>query len=160
MTAHGAKVCHATLGTKVFVGFNSFLRGKPESPLTIEEGSIVMPHTVVDLEESLVVPSGHLIWGYIRNREDLKTHTISLEALARINGEFALGAMRFKGNGAFFADTFEARIEHILDANGAHFDGIRNRGHAQRNQNISFNTIQPYPEGELEGIYPTIEIRP
>jgi len=160
VTAHGAKVCNATLGTKVLVGFNSFLRGKPESPLTIEEGSIVMPHTVVDLDEPLVVPSGHLIWGYIRNREDLKTHTISLEELAGINGEFALGAMRFKGNGELFADTFEARIEHILDANGAHFDGTRNRGHAQRNQNISFNTIQPYPEGELEGIYPTIEIRP
>lgn len=25
---------------------------------------------------------------------------------------------------------------------------------------ISFNTIQPYPEGELEGLYPTIRIEP
>jgi carbonic anhydrase/acetyltransferase-like protein (isoleucine patch superfamily) len=160
VTAHGAKVSNARLENKVFVGFNSFLRGKPDSPLTIGAGSIVMPHTVVDLEEPLLVPSGYLIWGYIRNREDLKEHSLSLKAFAEIKGGISLGAMRFKGSGALFVETFQNRIEHILEANGAYFDGNRNRGHAQRNQNISFNTIQPYPEGELEGIYPTIEIRP
>jgi carbonic anhydrase/acetyltransferase-like protein (isoleucine patch superfamily) len=160
VTAHGAKVCNARLGKKVFVGFNSFLRGSPDCPLTIGEGSIVMPHTVVDLEEPMVVPAGHFIWGYIRNGQDLKEHSMPLQAFARINGEFALGAMRFRGNGGLFTEAFQNRIEHILEANGAYFDGIRNRGHAQRNQNISFNTIQPYPEGDLEGIYPTIEIRP
>ena len=42
------------------------------------------------------------------------------------------------------------------------FDGKRNRGrgHAQKNQNISFNTIQPYPDGELQGLYPAIVIQP
>jgi len=160
VTAHGAKVSNAQLGNKVFVGFNSFLRVKQNTPLAIEHGSIVMPHTVVDLEEPLLVPSEHLIWGYIRNQEDLKEHSLSLKAFAELKGGFALGAMRFKGNGALFVETFQNRIGHILEANGAYFDGSRNRGHAQRNQNISFNTIQPYPEGELEGIYPTIEIRP
>lgn len=160
VTAHGAKLSNVQLGNKVFVGFNSFLRGKHDMPLAIGEGSIVMPHTVVDLEEPLLVPSGHLIWGYIRNRDDLKEHSLSLKAFSGIKGSFALGAMRFKGSGDLFVETFQNRIEHILEANGAYFDGSRNRGHAQRNQNISFNTIQPYPEGELEGIYPTIEIRP
>ncbi len=160
ITAHGAKVCNARLGKKVFVGFNSFLRGSPTSPLTIGGGSIVMPHTVVDLEEPIAVPPEHFVWGYIRNRRDLEKHSISLRDFTRIKGEFALGAMRFKGDGGLFAEAFQNRIEHILDANGAYYNGTGKRGHAQRNQNISFNTIQPYPEGELEGIYPTIEIRP
>ncbi len=160
VTAHGAKVSNARLGNRVFVGFNSFLRGNPDGLLTIGDGSIVMPHTVVDLEEPLLVPPEHLIWGYIRNREDLREQSLSLRAFGEIMGDFSLGSMRFKGHGALFVETFQNRIEHILEANGAYFDGSRNRGHAQRNQNISFNTIQPYPEGELEGIYPTIEIRP
>ncbi len=56
--------------------------------------------------------------------------------------------------------AFQHRIDHILEANGAFFDGTRNRGHAQKNQNISFNTIQPYPDGDLQGLYPTIIIQP
>jgi hypothetical protein len=119
-----------------------------------------MPHTVMDLEEPLIVPSEHLVWGHIRNRKDLEGHSLSLKAFAEIKGEFALGAMRFKGNGALFVETFQNRIEHILEANGAYFNSGKNLGHAQRNQVISFNTVQPYPEGEMEGIYPTIEIRP
>ena len=58
-------------------------------------------------------------------------------------------------------DQPHERIHHILEANGAFFDGAEeNRGHAQKNQNISFNTIQPYPDEELEGMYPTILIQP
>ena len=68
--------------------------------------------------------------------------------------------MQFKGSGAAFVLAFRNRIEHILGANGAFFDGTRNRGHAQKNQDISFNTIQPYSTGTLRGLYPTIEIRP
>jgi hypothetical protein len=36
---------------------------------------------------------------------------------------------------------------------------MKKKGHAQKNQNLSFNTIQPYPEGALEGLYPTIIIK-
>jgi hypothetical protein len=68
--------------------------------------------------------------------------------------------MRFEGSGSDFVHAFTHRIEHILEANGAYFDGVKNRGHAQKGQNISFNTIQPYPEGVLKGLYPTIDIRP
>ena len=68
--------------------------------------------------------------------------------------------MQFQGSGAAFVQAFQNRIEHILEANGAFFDGTRNRGHAQKNQDISFNTIQPYSTGVLKGLYPTIEIRP
>ena len=63
--------------------------------------------------------------------------------------------MLFEGSGNSFVTAFQERIHHILEANGAFFDGKNNRGHAQRNQNISFNTIQPYPEGDKEGMYPT-----
>ncbi|HHD63238.1 MAG TPA: transferase, partial [Desulfobulbaceae bacterium] len=49
---------------------------------------------------------------------------------------------------------------HILDANGAFYDGEGNKGHAQKNQNISFNIIQPYSEGNKKGVYPTLVIRP
>ena len=80
--------------------------------------------------------------------------------LADTKGKIELGAMRFEGSGAHFVEAFRNRIEHILEANGAYFDGIKNRGHAQTVQNISFNTIQPYPEGVLKGLYPTIDIRP
>ena len=67
--------------------------------------------------------------------------------------------MLFEGSGAAFVNAFRERIHHILEANGALFEGTKNRGHAQKNQNISFNTIQPYPDGALQGMYPTILIR-
>ena len=56
--------------------------------------------------------------------------------------------------------AFKERIHHILEANGAFYNGIKGKGHAQKNQNISFNIIQPYPEGELKGLFPTIIIQP
>jgi hypothetical protein len=68
--------------------------------------------------------------------------------------------MCFEGKGAAFVQAFRDRIQHILEANGAFYDGEQNKGHAQKNQNISFNTIQPYPKGRLEGLYPTILIKP
>lgn len=68
--------------------------------------------------------------------------------------------MIFEGRGATFISAFKDRIEHILETNGAFFDGTKNKGHAQHNQKISFNTIQPYPDGKLEGLYPTIVISP
>jgi carbonic anhydrase/acetyltransferase-like protein (isoleucine patch superfamily) len=160
ITAHGGKVIHARLGEKVFVGFNSFLRGNPECELRIGAGSIVMPHTIIDLEEPLEIAEGRLVWGFIRNRKDLQENCLPLEDLARVRERIQLGAMSFDGSGFQFVEAFARRIEHILDANGAYFDGIQNRGHAQEAQIISFNTIRPYPQGVLKGICPTIDIRP
>lgn len=160
VTAHGGKIIHGRLGEKVFVGFNAFLYGKRDCPLTIGKESIVMPHTIIDLDEPLNIPARHLIWGYIRNRRDLETHTLSLKSFSEIQGEFSLGPMHFQGSGLDFVKAFKHRIEHILKSNGAYFDGKKNRGHAQKDQDISFNTIQPYPKGRLKGLYPTIEIRP
>jgi hypothetical protein len=68
--------------------------------------------------------------------------------------------MVFRGSGAAFVKAFRHRIEHILEANGAFCDGDQGLGHAQKGQNISYNIIQPYPEGRLKGLYPTIEIKP
>ncbi len=161
ITAHGGKVIHARLGKKVFVGFNAFLQGKPDCSLSIGEGSIVMPHTIIDLKESLDIPPGQLVWGYITNKKDLSRHSISLEELSRSEGEIVIGAMIFQGNGGDFVNAFQKRIEHILEANGAYYaKATGNRGHAQYVQSISFNIIQPYLEGDLGGMYPTIDICP
>ena len=77
-----------------------------------------------------------------------------------IEDGFSRGNLVFEGSGSSFVTAFKDRIHHILEANGAFYDYKQNKGHAQRNQNISFNTIQPYPEGDLEGIYPNITIEP
>lgn len=160
VTAHGGKIINADLGKKVFVGFNSFLKGSKDYRLRIGAGSIVMPHTIIDLEEAVEIPEKTLVWGYIRNDEDLKGNSISMERLAGIADEHHQGRMSFFGKGADFVHAFTHRIEHILEANGAFFDGDCSRGHAQCSRNISFNIIQPYPDGGKRGMYPTIDIRP
>ena len=159
VTAHGAKIIETDLGQKIFVGFNSFLRGRPNCRLTIGNESIVMPHTIIDIEDPLSIPAGHLIWGLITCPADLETNSIALKELTKIKGGFSRGSMLFEGSGARFVAAFRERIHHILEANGAFYNGIKDKGHAQRNQNISFNLVQPYPEGELKGLFPTTIIQ-
>lgn len=158
VTAHGAKIIDADLGKTVFVGFNSFLRGRPDARIAIGADSIIMPHTIIDVQEPLTIPAGRIVWGLIQSAEDLAANSMSQEDFSRISGGTIQGSMVFEGSGATFIAAFRDRIHHILEANGAFFDGKANKGHAQRNQKISFNTIQPYPDGELEGLYPTIVI--
>ena len=160
VTAHGGKIVNARLGKNVFVGFNSFLRGTSEFALEIGEGSIVMPHTIIDLDGPLTIPEDHVVWGYIRNAEDLKNNAVSIKKFSRVKKSLTMGAMKFEGSGSRFIEAFKHRIEHILEANGAFFDGRQNRGHAQMGQDISFNIIQPYGKGAKKGLYPTIDIRP
>ena len=160
ITAHGAKIIEADLAENTFVGFNSFLRGRPESRLTVGKESIIMPHTIIDIERPLTIPPGHLVWGLITNQKDLQANSMSLDKFSRIDDGLIQGNLTYEGSGASFVTAFRDRIHHILEANGAFFDGAQRKGHAQRNQKISFNTIQPYPEGELEGLYPTIVIQP
>ena len=160
VTAHGGKIINAIMEPKAFTGFNSFLRGGEHTPLRVGAESIVVPHTIIDLEESLEIPPRHVVWGIIRNKKDLATNMIALDDLMKVNGDHSMGAMRFQGDGARFVRSFQNRIEHILEANGAYFDGEQKIGHAQKKQHISFNTIQPYAVGELEGIFPTIHITP
>lgn len=167
VTAHGGKIINAQLGEKVFVGFNSFLKGLPEAPLTIGSGCIIMPHTIIDLEEPVEIIPNHLVWGYIRNKNDLQQNSISLDELTQLKwhwkrGEQNLGTMRFQGSGEKFVEAFKHRIDHILEANGAYYSAghEEKRGHAQEGQNISFNTIQPYLTGGNKGLYPTIDIQP
>jgi carbonic anhydrase/acetyltransferase-like protein (isoleucine patch superfamily) len=160
ITAHGAKIIEADLAENTFVGFNSFLRGRPESRLTIGKESVIMPHTIIDIKKPLAIPPGHLVWGLITNQAELKANSMSLKDFAKIEDGMVQGNLSFEGRGASFVNAFGDRIHHILEANGAFFDGTGKKGHAQKNQKISFNTIQPYPDGELEGLYPTIIIRP
>lgn len=160
ITAHGAKLINTRLAEKVFVGFNSFVHGMPASPLTVGKGSILMPHTIIDLKEPVAIPVDHLVWGYVSRASDLEINSISLEALAASKRMTTVGTMEFAGDGPNFVAAFRRRIEHILEANGAYFDGRKNKGHAQKGQNIAFNIIQPYPIGLQKGIYPTIHIEP
>jgi len=161
VTAHGVKIIESDIDTNVFVGFNSFLRGRPDKRLTIGKDSIIMPHTIIDArEEPLSIPAGHLVWGMITSQEELKQNCISIEDLSKISTNLTMGEMCFEGSGAAFVSAFQERIHHILEANGAFFNGSEKKGHAQKNQYISFNTIQPYPEGVKKGLYPTISIRP
>ena len=160
VTAHGAKIINAELGKKVFVGFNSFLNGNRDYGLRIGEKSIVMPHTIIDLTEPVNIGASRLVWGCIRNQEDVAQNTMALSELASVSGKFSRGRMKFQGNGEQFIKGFQHRIEHILEANGAYCDGKNMKGHAQSTQNISYNLIQPYPEGDLKGIFPRIDILP
>jgi len=160
VTAHGAKICEAHLGKHVFVGFNSFLRGRPDNRLTIGDDTIVMPHTIIDSREPLAIPAEHLVWGMIKDQNDLETNSMSIEEFSAIDESISIGGMFFEGSGARFISAFKDRINHILEANGAFFNGSDRKGHAQKNQNISFNTIQPYPEGIRKGLFPTIIIEP
>uniref|UniRef100_A0A832A1A0 Transferase n=1 Tax=Desulfacinum infernum TaxID=35837 RepID=A0A832A1A0_9BACT len=160
VTAHGGKIIGAKLGEKVFVGFNAFVRGTHNAPLVIGEASIVMPHTIIDLEEPVTIPPRHVMWGCVRKAEDLRENSLSMDELASCEGELARGRMVFRGSGSAFIRGFQHRIEHILEENGAYYDGRHHMGHAQKGQNIAFNLIQPYPEGDMKGMYPTIDIRP
>ena len=160
VTAHGAKIIEADLGKRVFVGFNSFLRGRPEARLTIGQDSIIMPHTIIDINKPLSIPPGQLVWGLVTDANDLEQGSVSLVELSKVKTSLEKGNLLFEGDGNSFVTAFQERINHILEANGAFFDGRSNPGHAQRNQNISFNIIQPYPKGDKEGLYPTIMIRP
>jgi carbonic anhydrase/acetyltransferase-like protein (isoleucine patch superfamily) len=160
VTAHGAKIIDADLGRNVFVGFNCFLRGRPDCRLTIGKKSIIMPHTIIDSREAIKIPDQHIVWGLITCKEDLETNSMPINTLSNVDTRIVKGNMVFEGSGASFVSAFRDRIHHILEANGAFYNGHKNQGHAQKNQNISFNTIQPYPKGELKGLYPTIIIQP
>ncbi|MBC8439865.1 MAG: transferase [Deltaproteobacteria bacterium] len=160
ITAHGGKIIHADIGLETFVGFNCFLNGKPNARIEIGEGCIIMPHTIIDPHTPLKIPDEHLVWGFIGSEEDVENNTLSLDALAEIRDTLRMGKMVFTGNGSVFIDAFRRRISQILLANGALFNNGENRGHAQDDQNISFNTIQPYRTGERKGLYPSIRINP
>jgi carbonic anhydrase/acetyltransferase-like protein (isoleucine patch superfamily) len=160
VTAHGAKLVHTRLAKNVFVGFNSFLNGTPECKLEIAPGCAIMPHTIIDLKKPLTIPSNHLVWGYIQKPDDLKYHSISFKKLAGVRRQRVIKTMKFGGNGAAFVQAFRHRIQHILQANGAYYNGKQNQGHAQKEQNISFNIIQPYQMGARKGLFPTLDIQP
>lgn len=160
VTAHGAKIIEADLGSNVFVGFNSFLFGKKDSRLKIGKDCVVMPHTIIDIDEPLEIPAGHFVWGLVRNKEELITNSISLEEMAGVKSSFTKGRMHFEGKGELLVKAFKERIHHILEANGAFYENGQNAGHAQRNQKLSLNTIQPFQFGDKVGMYPSIRILP
>jgi len=63
--------------------------------------------------------------------------------------------MLFEVNGAMFTVAFRERIHHTDEANGAFYNRIKGKGHAQTNKSASFKIIQPYREGELAGLFTT-----
>ena len=160
ITAHGGKIISADLGKYVFVGFNSFLRGSGNSRIKVGDGCVIMPHTIIDVDESLEIPANSLVWGFVSNAGELAANSMDLDEFSRIEGLFELGRLKFSGSGAKFVKGFRSRIQHILEANGAFFESDENPGHAQWGRTISFNIVQPYREGASRGLYPAIEIMP
>jgi carbonic anhydrase/acetyltransferase-like protein (isoleucine patch superfamily) len=161
ITAHGGKVIKAHLGPRVFTGFNSLVRGGEKAPLKVGAETIIMPHTIIDLVEPLEIPARSLVWGFIQNQADLKHNSISLDQLTEADYGLEKGGMRFTGKGSSFVSAFEHRLHHILEANGAFYDGLdETRGHAQMSQKITYNVLQPYAAGELIGMHPSIAIKP
>lgn len=160
VSAHGSKIFEADLKPGVFTGFNSFLLGKADARITVGENSIIMPHTIIDSDEPLNIPAEHFVWGLIRSQQELETNSASIKEIAEQRESFSKGRMHFEGNGSLLVQAFKDRIHHILEVNGAFFDDGDNDGHAQRNQKLSLNTIQPFQFGEKEGMYPTIRILP
>lgn len=158
VTAHGGKVINTRNGKNVFVGFNSFVHGTKENPITIGRDSIVMPHTIIDAEEPIVIPENSAVWGYVTKQADLATQSVNLDDLAKAT-DVTLGNATFKGNGKAFVEAFRHRIQHILEENGAFYDGTdATRGHAQKTQDASFNILQPFQSGPEAGMYPTMHI--
>ncbi len=159
--AHGGKLLYVYLEEHVFIGFNSFLRGSEDSPIQIGSSCIVMPHTIIDAEEPITIPSGYLVWGHITHQKDLETQTMSLEEFSKIKGKICLGALVFSGLGEEFINMFIIRIEHILDENGAYYDGTeKSRGHAQYTQDAQYNLLQAYQDGPFKGLLPSRTIDP
>ncbi|MFW5486920.1 MAG: transferase [Desulfovibrio sp.] len=160
VTAHGGKVIDADLGRKTFVGFNSFVHGTPEARIKIGRNCIVMPHTIIDAKEPIQIPDNQLIWGHIETMEDLELNSIALEELAH-SKSLSLGNMQFQGSGAKFVEGFQHRIEHILEANGAYYDGSpETAGHAQKTRQVSFNLMQSYHDSDMRGMCPDMTIAP
>lgn len=159
ITAHGAKIINSTLGENIFVAFNCFLNGKADARIEIGAGCIIMPHTIIDATEPVIIPENHLVWGFIGSQGDIATNAMPLDELED-RAEVVIGNMAFHGDGKAFVNGFKKRIEHILELNGAYFAKGKNRGHAQSDQSASFNMIQPYRTGSNRGIYPTITIEP
>lgn len=157
VSAHGAKIIHADLGRKTFTGFNAFVRGRENAKLTTGRECMIMPHTIIDIEQPLSIPEKHAVWGYISCEKDLETNCIAIEKLSAMeSGEITSGSMSFKGSGKKFIEAFSHRIDHILEANGAFED---RDGHAQYDKNISLNILQAYKSGDSKGIYPNIRIK-
>jgi carbonic anhydrase/acetyltransferase-like protein (isoleucine patch superfamily) len=160
VTAHGGKVINCDLGRKTFTGFNSFLHGTEGARVKVGRNCVIMPHTIIDAVEPIEIPDGSLVWGYIRTQEDLKNNTIALEEFSKRNS-LSLGRMSFTGDAEAFVNGFAHRIEHILEENGAYFDGSpETAGHAQKTQEVSYNTVQAYMGGEYKGLCPTMLIKP
>ncbi|MBI9081391.1 MAG: transferase, partial [Pseudodesulfovibrio sp.] len=158
VTAHGGKVINSRLGTNVFVGFNSFVHGTEAYPIIVGKDSIVMPHTIIDAEEPIIIPENSAVWGYVTKQADLETQCMSLDLLAQAT-DVTLGNMTFKGDGKAFVETFRQRIEHIGAENGAYSNGTEEtRGHAQKTQDACFGILQPFQSGPEKGMYPTILI--
>jgi carbonic anhydrase/acetyltransferase-like protein (isoleucine patch superfamily) len=160
VTAHGARVVDAALEEGVFVGFNALVRGTAGRGLKVGRGGIVLPHTLIDLKEPVEIPPNRLVWGHITAEADLKGCTLDLEDLEKARGDLTVGAMSFRGDGEAMVSDLRSRIHHILEENGAFFDGNGRIGHAQRDRTIAFNALRPYTDGDRAGLCPTVEVGP
>ena len=159
ITAHGGKLINAHLERKVFTGFNAFIRGAADQSLHVGRESIIMPHTIIDVDHALKIPPRTLVWGFIGSEADLAENSASLEELVRHKERMARGRAVLKGRAGDFVAAFQHRIEHILEENGALFDGSGSHGHAQKSGNMTLSEICPYPGGIKQGLCPDLHFK-
>ena len=119
--------------------------------VAIGAGSIIMPHTIIDAKAPVSIPPKHLVWGFVSTQKDLLDHSIPLAALANSTRMTTVGTMEFAGSGAQFVAAFQNRIDHILESNGAYFDGRKKRGHAPERAEHRLQHHPALPDRSAEG---------
>lgn len=151
-----ARIANVETGRDVTVGLDSLLRGTQDAPVSIGEGCLILPHTIVDSSErgkrKLEIPPGRLVWGHITGAEDLAGNSLPLEAFWGDDLSIELGAMRFQGSGKSF--LAEMRGDGSSPDRPSPFGSTS----CSELSAVSFCVIQPYPEGDLEGFAPTISL--
>ena len=86
-------------------------------------------------------------------------HTLTVGVDLDGDGRFERGALVFQGRGKDFVHGFYQRIDRILESSGAYYDGRQRDGHAQRSRHLLANVIYGYPQGDRQGMCPTLDFR-
>ena len=120
-----------------------------------------MPHTIIDIEETLEIPENLLIWGLVRHKSDLEANSLPLSEVEGIAGDFTRGNLVFKGDGRALIQAYQHRMDSALKAGMPLPNETKPQNDRQQGvPEISYNTIQPYRSGKNKGLYPSIDIRP
>ena len=106
-----------------------------------------MPHTIIDIHEPLTIPPAHLVWGLVTGAEDLKTNSIALKELSKVNTTLSKGNMLFEGSGASFVTAFGIGFITSWRKTGPFSTGIPTRGTPSKTRTFPSTPSSPTPRG-------------